>query len=186
MPSHLQAALDEDEGPEELGGRGGGKRREREEDEFYQEAKAAAGALVGLADTLAGCLWTRSPPAACPSALPGTPAEQSPVRPPPTAASKKAKRKETYTYAETLPPAEDPTAAGARGITRGEFRTSIDFQRLPCPSLVPGMPFHVSRVLPCPWLSAWTPAAAANQQRSPAVPLGCSPRAQQTLRRTGA
>ncbi|PRW45524.1 Something about silencing 10 [Chlorella sorokiniana] len=71
-----QAALDEDEGPEELGGRGGGsKRREREEDDFYQEAKAAA-------------------------------------------AAKKSKRKEAYTYAETLPPAEDPTAAGARGITR--------------------------------------------------------------------
>ena len=42
----LQAALDEDEAPEELGGRGG-KRREREEDEFYQEAKAAAGEKLG-------------------------------------------------------------------------------------------------------------------------------------------
>lgn len=60
------------------------------------------------------------------------PCAASPIFPP-TAAAKKAKRKDAYTYAETLPPAEDPTAAGARGITRGEFRTSIDLQGFALP-----------------------------------------------------
>lgn len=78
-PSISQMTLGEDEGPEELGGRGGGAggraRREREEDEFYAEAKAAV-------------------------------------------AAKKARRADVYAFPETAPPAEDPSAAGARGISR--------------------------------------------------------------------
>ncbi len=38
------------------------------------------------------------------------------------AAAKKSKRKEAYSFPQTLPPAEDPTAAGARGITRGKLQ----------------------------------------------------------------
>lgn len=38
----------------------------------------------------------------------------------PPAASKKQRRKEAYQRPEVLPPVEDPTTTGARGITRGE------------------------------------------------------------------
>ena len=53
-----------------------------------------------------------------------SPAPAPPRRPLPcfflAAASKKQRRKEAYQRSDTLPPAEDPRAAGARGITRGE------------------------------------------------------------------
>ena len=128
----------------------------------------------------------------CPLTSLPTPARSFPLPACPAlpAASKKAKRKEAHQYGELLPPAEDPTTSGARGITRGEhcvFITNYCFVlgalawvwgAAPVPDCPPPIAAAAS-LLPPPFL----PLIITPCLRLPALPCPALP-CLQTSRRT--